>query len=168
MSDEEIRGLATSRIRAVRFNLYRGPSVRLDDLTSLAERVHEIAGWHAEVYVDSADLPDLAPWLRRLPRVVIDHLGLSAAGLRFLLDLLEAGVWVKASGFRRVSLDVRIALPQIYAANPGGVVFGTDLPGIRARRAFRPSDVDLVLECLGEDGGEQVLLHNALRLYGFG
>lgn len=168
ISDEEVDLLAAAGVRGVRFNLYRGPSVGLDALASLAHRVHDLAGWHAEVYVGPGDLPDLASWLRGLPRVVIDHLGLSTGGLRTLVRLVEAGLWVKASGFGRGLLDVRTALHRLYTANPNRVVFGTDLPGTRARRPFLQSDVDLILECLGEEGGTQVLLHNGLGLYGFG
>ena len=41
-----------------------------------------------------------------LPRVSIDHLGLSKAGMPALLKLAERGAQVKATGFGRVDFDV--------------------------------------------------------------
>ena len=46
-------------MRAVRFNLYRGGSATLADVDTLARRVHDLAGWHSEFYLDAADLADL-------------------------------------------------------------------------------------------------------------
>ncbi len=166
IADEDLRALAEAGVRAVRFNPYRGGAAALEELEAVAWRVHEVAGWHVELYLDSADLPELGPRLRRLPRVVIDHLGLTPTGFDELLRLVDAGLWVKASGFGRVSLNVPAALRALYRVNPGGLVFGTDLPSTRARRPFRDADVDLVLECLGEEGGRRVLLENGLALYG--
>ena len=49
-SDDEIRALDAAGVRAVRFNLHRGGSLDLDT----ALRVHELAGWHSEVYASSS------------------------------------------------------------------------------------------------------------------
>jgi hypothetical protein len=67
---------------------------------------------------------------------------------------------------RPVTLDVPDTLRALYRADPGAIVFGTDLPSTRARRPFADSDIDLVLECLGEDGAARVLMQNGLHLYG--
>jgi len=69
VSDKEVLWLHAAGVRAVRFNLYRGGSGSLDQLERLALRVHDLAGWHAELYVDSEDLPELEPRLAALPRV---------------------------------------------------------------------------------------------------
>ena len=79
-------------------------------------------------------MESLAPRLRAVPRLVIDHLGMSRAGLPALLGLVEAGAWVKATGFGRVDHDVPAALRAIAAANPAALMFGTDLP-VDARAA---------------------------------
>ncbi len=134
VTDEEVLALDAAGVRAVRFNLHRGGS--LD--TELALRVHALAGWHAEVYADGTTLARLEPQLRELPRLVVDHLGLDRAALDVLQRL---GAKVKATGFGRVGLDVEAAL---RALDPGALLFGTDLPGTRARRPFARADLELV------------------------
>jgi len=53
------------------------------------------------------------------PRLVIDHLGLSAEGLPTLLALVEARAsWLKATGFGRVALDVKAAMAAIRRDQP--------------------------------------------------
>ncbi|WP_431272778.1 hypothetical protein [Dankookia sp. P2] len=63
-------------------------------------------GLHAQVYADAAVLAPAAAALSRLPALVIDHLGMTEAGLPVVLDLARAGAKVKASGFGRVAPDV--------------------------------------------------------------
>jgi hypothetical protein len=153
-------------VRAVRFNLHRGGSTEPAQIERLARRVHELAGWHAEFYLDASALETLGPLLRRLPRVGIDHLGLSAAGLPRLLELVEGGAKVKATGFGRVELEVAQALRSIHAADPAALLFGTDLPSTRAPRPFRDDDVDLVVDTLGPAAAPAVLAGNAAAWYG--
>jgi predicted TIM-barrel fold metal-dependent hydrolase len=149
VTDDEILALDAAGVRAVRFNLRRGGE--LD--TQLALRVHELAGWHAEVY--AADLAALDT--REIPRLVIDHLGVSRENLPALLRLVEGGAKVKASGFGRIDLDVRETLRAI---DPAALMFGTDLPGTRARRPFEPADLELVAEL-----APRALAENARELY---
>ena len=104
--------------------------------------------------------------LRRLPRAGVDHLGMSAAGLPRLLELVERGVKVKATGFGRVDLDVPDALRRIHAVDPTALLFGTDLPSTRAERPFRDADVALVAETLGAGAAAAVLHDNAAAWYG--
>jgi predicted TIM-barrel fold metal-dependent hydrolase len=163
--DEEVLWLHAAGVRAVRFNLYRGGSESLDQLERLALRVHDLAGWHAELYLDSKDLPELEPRLAALPRVTIDHLGMTRDGSSALLRLVERGAKVKATGFGRVRLDVPEALREIATVDPGALIFGTDLPGTRAERPFEERDIDLILESLGGPLGERVLRENALDWY---
>ncbi|MCA1729984.1 MAG: amidohydrolase family protein [Actinobacteria bacterium] len=163
--DEEVLRLHAAGVRAVRFNLYRGGSESLDYLERLALRVHDLAGWHAELYVDSKDLPELGPRLATLPGVAIDHLGMTRDGFSALLRLVERGVKVKATGFGRVELDVPEALRKISSVDPGALIFGTDLPGTRAERPFEEADIDLIVETLGEPLADRVLHENALDWY---
>jgi predicted TIM-barrel fold metal-dependent hydrolase len=149
-SDEEVLALDAAGVRAVRFNLRRGGS--LDD--DLAVRVHELAGWHAEVYADGRTLAALEDRLRALPRLSVDHLGLDREALPVLQRL---GAHVKATGFGRIDLDVEAAL---RALDPAKLLFGTDLPGTRARRPFDPADLELVASIAPEAPAE-----NARRLY---
>jgi predicted TIM-barrel fold metal-dependent hydrolase len=162
--DDEVLRLHAAGVRAVRFNLRRGGSAGLGDLEALAGRVDALAGWHAELYVDGRELPALEDRLAALPQLVVDHLGLSAAGLPTLLRLVAGGAKVKATGFGRVDLDVPAALAAIHATDPSALLFGTDLPSTRAPRPFERADLDLVVSTLADDAG-RVLHDNAVALY---
>lgn len=165
-TDADIAALHDAGVRAARVNLRRGGLVTLEEVGRLARRVHDVAGWHVELYVDSADLEELVPTLRHLPQVVIDHLGLSGAGFGHVLDLVAGGAKVKATGFGRVDLDVAAAVRRIAAIDASALLFGTDLPSTRAPRPFAPADLDLLTEALADDGlAGAALRDNALALY---
>jgi len=123
VSDADILELDKTGVRAIRFNLKRGGSEQVTYLDSMARRVHELAGWHTELYADAQELEDLVTVLIALPAVSIDHLGLSAAGFKILLKLAEHGIRVKATGFGRVDFSVGDALKALYAANPDSLMF---------------------------------------------
>jgi len=165
VTDETLCDLHQAGVRAIRFNLKRGGSAELQDLDRLARRVHEVVGWHSELYVDARELPDIAPVLTALPAVSIDHLGLSQAGLPSLLRLAEAGVRVKATGFGRGDLKVARVLSDLYAANPGCLLFGTDLPCTRAPRPYCDDDWRLIEDTLGDEGAKRVGYENAFAFY---
>ena len=165
VSDQEILELNQAGVRAVRFNLMRGGSEDIQHLQTLASRVHELAGWHVELYVDSADLEPLYQILVQLPAVSIDHLGLSQRGFKTVAQLAEKGVKVKATGFSRVDFPVADALKTLYAANPESLLFGTDLPSTRAPREYSDQDFLLVLDALGPDAATQVFSSNAVKFY---
>lgn len=165
VSDAEILDLHVAGVRAVRFNLKRGGSAEVGDLEAMAQRVHGLAGWHVELYVDSRDLSELVPLLTRLPAVSIDHLGLSRDGLPTLLKLVAAGVRVKATGFGRVDFDVAAALQLLCAINPDALLFGTDLPSTRAPRPYADNDLLLVVDALGEELARKVLCTNTMNFY---
>jgi predicted TIM-barrel fold metal-dependent hydrolase len=165
VSDKELQELNEAGVRAVRFNVRRGGSEDVHHLETMARRVHELAGWHIELYVDSRELADLFETLISLPAVSIDHLGLSKAGFPTLLKLAEKGVYVKATGFGRVDFDVRPALRDLYAANPRALMYGTDLPSTRAPRPYEDNDYNLVLETLGEEKAANVFYKNAIEFY---
>lgn len=165
-TDAEIRRLDEAGVRGVRFNLVRGGSAGIEDLDRLARRVHDLVGWHAELYADSRDLEAIYPTLAALPAVSIAHLGLSRAGFPTLTRLAEKGMKVKATGFGRVvDIDVPSALRDLAKANPGCLMFGTDLPSQRARRPFLPSDIDLIRESLDESLWNKVFYENAVAFY---
>jgi predicted TIM-barrel fold metal-dependent hydrolase len=165
VSDDEVIQLDRAGVRAVRFNLKRGGSEDLRHLSSMAQRLYELAGWHVELYVDSTDLPELYDTLIGLPSVSIDHLGLSQSGLSLLLKLVEKGVRVKATGFGRVNFDVKRTLQDLYSANPISLMFGTDLPSTRAPIPYTDNDFLLVVDALGESDAANVLSRNAIDFY---
>ena len=164
--DEQVRELHRAGVRAVRFNLHRGGAPDPGRIERLARHVHELAGWHAEFYLGAAALEETAPLLRRLPRVVVDHLGMEEASVPGLLDLVGRGAKVKATGFGRVDLDVADTLRRIWAVDPTALLFGTDLPSTRAPRPFRDDDLELLVRTLGEDAAAAVLHDNAAAWYG--
>lgn len=165
VSDEEIQNLNKLGVKALRFNLKRGGSEELAHLSAMASRVYEIANWHVELYVDSKELQNLYPTLINLPSVSIDHLGLSASGLKSLLLLAEKGARVKATGFSRVDFDVAKALKSFYSANPSCLMFGSDLPSTRAPHPYSDNDFILVAETLGENAAKKVFSENAIEFY---
>ena len=163
--DEQIGHLHDAGVRAVRFNLRRGGSAGRQDIDTLGRRVHDLVGWHSEFYVRSADLPDLEALLASMPRISIDHLGLTLEGRDALLRLVEGGARVKATGFGRAELDIAETLRLIHDTNPEALMFGTDLPGTRAPRPFEPSDIDLIREIIGDAGSALVMRDNASQFY---
>jgi len=165
IADQELKQLNEAGVRAVRFNVKRGGSEDIRHLETFARRVHQLVDWHTELYVDSRELSDLFDTLASLPKVSIDHLGLSKAGFQTLVKLAEKGVRVKATGFGRVDFDVKPALTELYAANPKALMFGTDLPSTRAPRPYLDSDYTLILETLGEEKAANVFYKNAIEFY---
>jgi predicted TIM-barrel fold metal-dependent hydrolase len=164
-ADDEIIKLAKAGVRAVRFNLERGGSEDLANLSYMAKRIYEVAGWHVELYVDSKALSDLYSTLIELPSVSIDHLGLSRSGQKTLLKLVERGIRVKATGFGRVDFDVRNALKNIHSVNPKALMFGTDLPSTRAPVPYSDNVYMLVMDTLGPDAARDLLSGNAIEFY---
>lgn len=165
VSNDEILALDRAGVCAVRFNLKRGGSEDVRHLDAMARRVHELVGWHVELYVDSRELDGLFEMLAALPVVSIDHLGLAKEGFGMLLKLAERGVRVKATGFGRVDFDVPTALKQLHAANPHAMMFGTDLPSTRAPRPYSDDDFLLVAETLGDEAARAVFYDNAAEFY---
>lgn len=164
-TDAEIIALHNVGVRALRFNLKRGSSEEVSQLSNLANRVYDIAGWHIELYVDSKELPDLYNTIVNLPAVSIDHLGLSKAGLNLLIKLAEKNVRVKATGFSRVDFDVAHTLKDIYSANPKALMFGTDLPSTRAPKSYSDEDFSCVVDALGAENAKAAFSYNALEFY---
>ena len=164
-SDKELIRLNQAGVRAVRFNLKQGGSERIEKLEYFSRRVYEVVGWHTELYVDSKDLPDLHNILIQLPRVSIDHLGLSQAGLPNLLSLVEKGIFIKATGFGRVDFPAKSVLQEITTINPDALMFGTDLPSTRAPRPYSDDDYFTVIDTLGEKLAGKVFYENGVKFY---
>lgn len=165
VKDEDILILNENGIKALRFNVKRGGSEDLSKLDYFARRVHDLVGWHSELYIDAKELPEINSILERLPAVSIDHLGLSEEGLPHLLKLVDKGVRVKATGFGRVELNVANALKSIYQANPDALMFGTDLPSTRAKRPFGYGDIEFIQQLFNENEQDKIFYKNAFDWY---
>lgn len=165
VSDREIIELKQSGIKGLRLNIKRGGSEKLKYLKNIASRVYELAGWHVELYLDSKMLSELHSILLALPRISIDHLGMDSVGFDSLLDLVEHGAFVKASGFGRLDFDIPSALKKIHAINPAAIMFGTDLPSTRASRPYCHDDFLMIINSLGDEAARQVFYQNAINFY---
>jgi predicted TIM-barrel fold metal-dependent hydrolase len=165
IEDAEILRLSNAGVRALRFNVFRGRIDGVQEITALAKRTHAIAGWHAEIYADAAALKPHIAELSKLPKLVIDHLGMTEAGVPVVLELVDAGARIKATGFGRVSLDVPRTIETIAKRNPNALVFGTDMPSTRAQRPFSPADIALIKQVLGPQLAHKALWANAVDLY---
>jgi len=164
-TDQEILDLHAAGVRAVRFNLRRGGSEKVEVLENTAQRIHHLCGWQFELYVDSSELDALYKVLLRLPAYCPDHLGLSRRGFSTLLKLAEKGAHIKACGFGRVEFDVVAAMKQIYSINPGAMMFATDLPSTRAPRAYSDKDFSLIVDSFTEDEAKNIFYNNAIAFY---
>ncbi len=164
-SDDQIMALHEAGVRAVRFNVKRGGSASLDDLDLLARRVHDLAGWHTELYIDARSLDGLEVRITALPAVSIDHLGMHEDGLPELLRLVERGVKVKATGFGRIDLDPAAAITAIMGVDPTSLMVGTDLPSTRARRPFEDHDFEIIRQALDADQIPAMFWDNAAAFY---
>lgn len=164
--DARILDLDRAGVRAVRFNVARGGSADLDDLERLARRVHELAGWHAESYIDARSIDEtLSRRIAALPAASIDHLGMHEDGLPALLRLVERGVKVKATGFGRAHLDPAAVVRAIVDVDPTALMVGTDLPSTRAERPFRDEDLRVIEGAVPAEHVENVFWANAARFY---
>ena len=165
VDDETLSKLDKAGVRGVRFNLMRGGSETLAALEPFAHRLYERVRWHVEIYADAPLIDRLHGVIGELPAVSIDHMGLYRRASSHLLDLVERGVRVKASGFGRLEADPIPLLREIYGANPLSLMFGSDLPSTRAPRPFSERDIERIGDALCENGVKQVLFKNARAFY---
>lgn len=82
-----------------------------------------------------------------------------------MINLAEKGVRVKVTGFSRVDFEVKSALKELYSANPKSLMFGTDLPSIRAPSPYTDDDFMLVVETFDQDSAVDILSRNAIEFY---
>ncbi|MFT6264909.1 MAG: putative TIM-barrel fold metal-dependent hydrolase [Oleiphilaceae bacterium] len=165
--DEEILRLNERGVRAVRFNVRRGGSESIIELSYFADRVYELVNWHVELYADHRALEVLKPKLCQLSAVCIDHLGLDKSGIPLLKEFVAQGVKVKASGFGRIDFDALDLVSELYRINPEALMFGTDLPSTRAPLAFEDQHLFDLMARLGKKAAEQICWSNARKFYGF-
>lgn len=85
-TDLDIINLNKLGVRAIRFNIRRDKKV-INLIEYASKRVFDLVGWHSEIYIDSKDIPNIKDKLLKIPRLVIDHLGLSKEGFTHVLSL---------------------------------------------------------------------------------
>ncbi len=165
VNDDQILSLHKMGVRAVRFNLYRGGSETLDHLETLARRVYDLANWHVELYINTESLKEIMPLLLTLPKISIDHLGLTSDGFDDLLKLVKNGAHIKATRFSILNFDIKKVMRNIYNANPSSLMFGSDLPSTRAPRLINNEDLNLFIDTFNQSELMKVMYSNAFELY---
>ncbi|MBF9033971.1 amidohydrolase family protein [Rhodobacterales bacterium HKCCE2091] len=145
ISGEELQRLHDGGVRGVRFNFLKRlvGNAPLDRYVRIAERIGAL-GWHIVVYFESAELAELAPFVRALPgTVVIDHMGrpdvaagVDGDGFARVLDLMDSDerFWIKATCPERLTVagppydDVVPFGRRLVEGFPDRVIWGTDWP----------------------------------------
>jgi predicted TIM-barrel fold metal-dependent hydrolase len=165
ISEIELDRLNQANVVAVRFNLKRGGSEKIQYIIKLSNFLYEKYNWHTELYIDSKDLGSLKSILLQIPKFSIDHLGLSKEGLNDIYYWVENGIKIKATGFGRIDFDPILAMRTIYQINPKALMFGTDLPSTRANIPFTNKDVIRIEENFNASELENIFHKNALGWY---
>ena len=198
IAESELDAMHALGVRGVRLNI---ATFQLSDTSGLRDQLRRTIakvaprGWHVQIFAGQEMLGLLRPDIEASAcPIVIDHMGLAVAtagleqpGFVMLKELLGLGhVWVKVSGFYRVShqeRDFSEATPYaraLIAANPERCVWGTDWPhtGSHGRSLadgppmieYRKLDDGVLLDLLAEAAGphlRRVLVENPERLYQF-
>jgi len=193
ITDSRLDELSDAGFRGVRINMLRQEgrpivypgAMTYEDLELLAPRIAE-RGWHAQLWIETGDLQELAPKLERLPLdFVIDHQGRTMAdktvnyeGFRWFCDRLKSGrYWCKLSGADRNTrtgapyADTEDFMRALVAANPDRLVWGTDWPHVGHTNESLPKEsvlIDLFKRCVPDiDTRRRILVDNPVNLYGF-
>ena len=192
-TDAQLDRWHAAGIRGVRANLFKKDGhavyrngVGIEVLEALAPRIAD-RGWHAQIWIHTPDLVELAPRLIRLGLpLVIDHMGRMATdrgvndpGFRMLCRLLADGKgWTKISGADRNTCtgppyaDVDPFAAALLLANAEHVVWGRDWPHINYFDKHKVPDDGALLNLLARwlpnaAQRRQVLVDNPAALYGF-
>src|SRR5438067_2067404 len=184
VSHAELRRMHEQGVRGIRFNFAPPGPTTAAMIEPLARRIGEL-GWHIEVNVWAAQLPQLLPILARLPSaVVFDHLGhipepegARHANFAIIRRLVDNGrTWVKLAA----PYDATKIGPPTYADSsalarayvelaPERVVWGTNWP--HPGEDPKPDDALLFDLLLGwapdEKVRHRILVENPAVLYGF-
>jgi predicted TIM-barrel fold metal-dependent hydrolase len=179
-----LRDLAQKGFRAARVNNVNANSTPVEHLKSIVKMIEPL-GWHLEVYVEGAALPDLESTLLSLPvPFVIDHMGRISSDLgldhpqfQTLLRLISSGKgWVKLCAYRSSVKGPPYAdmLPQakkIIETAPERCVWGTDWPHPRRFGSLNPDPgklLDLLYDWAPDPKElQRILVDNPAKLYGF-
>lgn len=192
ISDRRLDELTDAGFKGVRINLLRqdgkpvsSGGMTFDDLVVLAPRLAE-RNWHAQLWIETGDLKELAPTIEKLPLTfVIDHMGRTMAdkgvdypGFRDFCERLKTGrYWCKLSGADRNTrvgtpfADTEPFMKALVAANPDRLVWGSDWPHVGHQPETIPTEQDLLglfHKCVPDEAvRKKILVDNPTRLYGF-
>jgi predicted TIM-barrel fold metal-dependent hydrolase len=165
----------------LRLNVLYGGGIGLEALAEYGALARDM-GWHLQLLLDARQLVPMAGAIAALPvPVVFDHMGHFPArlgpaepGFASLLALVRDGAWVKLSGAYRLDTAPwphAAALAQaLLRAAPQRCVWGSDWPHVAHWAPMM--NVGELLDALADwmpaaALREQVLVHNAQKLYGW-
>lgn len=192
VSDRRLDELTGAGFKGARINLLKQDGkvvstggMNLEDLMTLAPRLAE-RGWHAQLWIETGDLDELAPQLEKLPlKFVIDHMGRTMTdkgvdypGFQKFCERLKTGrYWCKLSGADRNTrqgapyADTAPFMQALVQANPDRLVWGSDWPHVgHTPETFPAEDVliPLFMRCVpDEKTRKKILVDNPASLYGF-
>lgn len=184
--ESEIERLTRAGAVAQRFFQLQGGAVRMERMAPIMARVHPY-GWHANLQLDGAELPEREAAIRALPgRFVIDHiarfpgaLAADHAAVKALLRLLDTGrCWVKLSAPYIVSRadapryrDVGALVRTLVAHAPQRMLWASNWPHPSEPRDAMPDDaalLDLLADWAPDEATRRrILVDNPGELYGY-
>lgn len=185
VTDAQLVEMNTAGFRAIRFNLSYPGATTLDMLAPLASRINAL-GWHIELVVQGAKLPELEQHLLTLPcPLVIDHIahvpqpgGMQSDAMRTAQRLVDKGnTWITLSGpyvdtktGAPAYADVEPVAKTFISMAPERTLWGTDWPH-PTEKAHKPDDaalVDTIAAWIGRtDWQHMIFVANPVKLYGF-
>jgi predicted TIM-barrel fold metal-dependent hydrolase len=186
IAEAGLRELAEAGVAGIRLNLIGLdlPGLHAPAWQTLLARVNAL-GWHVELHLQAARLPDIVPALLAAGcRVVVDHfgrpdpaLGTADPGFRYLLRQADSGrVWVKLSAPYRnwpaaaCAASGRLAAQQLLEAfTPDRLMWGSDWPHTEHRHlASYPAAMQWLDAWIDDPAQRRVLLADTpLQLFQF-
>ncbi len=185
VTDAQLTEMNAAGVRAIRFNLSYPGATTVDMLAPLASRIGAL-GWHIELVVQGAKLPELERHLLALPcPLVIDHIahvpqpgGMQSDAMRTAQRLVDKGnTWITLSG---PYVDTKLGAPAyadiapvakaLIQMAPERMLWGTDWPH-PTEKASKPNDaalVDTIATWIGRaDWQEMIFVSTPAKRYGF-
>jgi 2-pyrone-4,6-dicarboxylate lactonase len=189
VSDAELSRLNDLGVRGARFNIgkYYNEQQSQESVLRSMHRAREI-GWHARLHVAGPDILEYAGMFDSMQDLtfVVDHMGhvdfaqgLNTPMCRWLIDRLKNhGWWMMLSNGSRLSAmtdhwDDAVPFGEAFVeAAQDRMIWGSDWPHVRWRKARMPNDaelVELLYRYLNHDKAliAKVLVDNPARLHGF-
>lgn len=186
IADAELQAMADAGVVGIRLNLIGLPLPGLNapDWQALLARVNAL-GWHVEVHLQAARLPEILPALLKTGgRVVVDHfgrpdpaLGVADPGFQYLLRQAGSGrVWIKLSAPYRnwqaanCAVSGRLAAQQLLAAYTAErLMWGSDWPHTEHRHLASYSAATQWLDAWIDDPTQRraLLAGTPLQLFQF-
>jgi len=185
VTDAQLTEMNAAGVRAIRFNLSYPGATTVDMLAPLASRIGAL-GWHIELVVQGAKLPELERHLLALPcPLVIDHIahvpqpgGMQSDAMRTAQRLVDKGnTWITLSGPYVDSktgapayADVEPVAKAFIHMAPERMLWGTDWPH-PTEKTHKPNVaalVDTISTWIGRsDWQRMIFVFNPSKLYGF-